>query len=425
MAGKLALGIDFGTSGVRAIALDGATQIHALIKTSYDISDCDSWRSALWHILETLPLDIKLAIRAIAIDGTSSTVLAVSDQGQPLTQPVLYNFSCDRTIQEQLPRFVPEDSPARSSTSSLGKLLFLQKQIDKTCRAYFLHQADWLAYLLHGKLGISDYHNALKLGYDIVNLRYPDWFPNTWLRPPEVLSPSQIIGNLSPAVAYEFHLSSDCLVCAGTTDSTAACIASLGTLANPATTGMTALGSTLVIKAVSPVPIFQAEYGIYSHRWQWQGATHYLAGGASNTGGAVLKQFFADEQLQTLSQQIDPTKSSPLRYYPLCRAGERFPISDPNLQPKLEPRPADPVAFLHGLLESMARIEKQGYDLLNQLGCPQPEQIITTGGGANNWVWQAIRQRVIGLPVRPADFTEAAYGTALMLWEVLEQTQAN
>jgi len=422
MAGKLALGIDFGTSGVRAIALDGATQIHALIKTSYDISDCDSWRSALWHILETLPLDIKLAVRAIAIDGTSSTVLAVSDQGQPLTQPVLYNFSCDRTIQEQLPRFVPEDSPAGASTSSLGKLLFLQNQIGKPCPAYLLHQADWLAFLLHGKLGISDYHNALKLGYDIVNLRYPDWFPDTWLRPPEVFSPSQIIGNLSPAVAHEFNLSPECVVCAGTTDSTAACIASLGTLAHPTTTGMTALGSTLVIKVVSPVPIFRSEYGIYSHRWQWQGATYYLAGGASNTGGAVLKQFFSEAQLQTLSQQIDPTTPSPLRYYPLCQTGELFPISDRPLQPHLDPRPADPVAFLHGLLESMAHIEKQGYDLLHQLGCPQPEQIITTGGGANNRAWQAIRQRVMGLPVHPASYTEAAYGTALMLREVLEQT---
>ncbi len=418
----LALGIDFGTSGVRAIALDGSAQIHALVKTSYDISDCGSWRSALWHILDTLPLDIKLAIRAIAINGTSSTVLAVSAQGQPMTQPVLYNFQCDQSTQEQLDRLVPSDSPARSSTSSLGKLLFLQNQIGKPCPAYLLHQADWLAYLLHGKLGISDYHNALKLGYDIVNLRYPDWFPDTWLRPPEVFSPTQIIGNVLPAVAHEFNLSPECIVCAGTTDSTAACIASLGTLANPTTTGMTALGSTLVIKAVSPVPIFQAEYGIYSHRWQWQGATYYLAGGASNTGGALLKQFFTEEQLQSLSQQIDPTKPSPLHYYPLCRAGERFPISDPNLQPNLEPRPADPVAFLHGLLESMAHIEKLGYDLLNQLGCPQLEQIITTGGGANNLAWQAIRQRVMSIPVRPASNTEAAYGTALMLREVLEQT---
>ncbi len=419
MASRLALGIDFGTSGVRAIALDQSAQVRALVKTSYDLRDCASWQSALWQVLEALPLEVRTAIRVIAINGTSSTVLAVDGQGQPLGKPLLYNFQCDRSIQEQLHYCVPADSPARSSTSSLGKLLFLQTQIGTPCSGYFLHQADWLAYLLHGKLGISDYHNALKLGYDIVNLRYPDWFPHTWLRPPEVISPSQPIGNILPPVAQRFQFSADCMVCAGTTDSTAACIASLGTLANPTQTGMTALGSTLVLKAVSTTPIFHADYGIYSHRWQWQGATYYLAGGASNTGGAVLKQFFSDTELHTLSQQIDPTHPSPLRYYPLCQVGERFPVHDPHLAPVLEPRPADPVAFLHGLLESMAHIEKRGYDLLNQLGCPPPQQIITTGGGASNLTWQAIRQRVLGVPISQAQYTEAAFGTALMLRDML------
>ncbi len=43
---------------------------------------------------------------------------------------------------------------------------------------YFLHQADWLAFHLHGKLGVTDYHNALKLGYDVENLSYPAWLEN-------------------------------------------------------------------------------------------------------------------------------------------------------------------------------------------------------------------------------------------------------
>jgi len=416
----LALGIDFGTSGVRAIALDQSAQITALVKTSYDITDCGSWQSALWRILEMLPLEVRQAIKAIAINGTSSTVLAVDAAGQPLAMPLLYNFQCNRAIQAQLHSFVPASSPASANTSSLAKLLWLQEQIGRQSHAYFLHQADWLAYLLHGRLGISDYHNALKLGYDIVNLRYPDWFPDTWLRPPEVISPSQPIGNLLSAVAEKWQIPADCIVCAGTTDSTAACIASLGTEANGTQLGMTALGSTLALKVVSPMPIFHAEYGIYSHRWQWQGAVYYLAGGASNTGGTVLRQFFSDQELAVLSQQIDPNTASPVRYYPLPRAGERFPINDPHLLPHLEPRPADPVSFLHGLLESMAHIEKQGYDLLYHLGCPRPVRIVTTGGGASNLAWQAIRQRVLAIPVSQAEYTEAAYGTALMLNQHLE-----
>lgn len=77
----------------------------------------------------------------------------------------------------------------------------------------------------------------------------------------------------------------------------------------------------------------------------------WLVGGASNTGGAVLRQYFSNEQLQQLTQQMDISKSSGLAYYPLTKPGERFPVNDPQLQPQLEPRPADDALFLHGVCE--------------------------------------------------------------------------
>lgn len=44
-------------------------------------------------------------------------------------------------------------------------------------------------------------------------------------------------------------------------------------------------------------------------------------------------------------------------YYPLLKAGERFPRYDPMKQPCLEPRPEDDAVFLQGMLEGMADIE--------------------------------------------------------------------
>ena len=57
-------------------------------------------------------------------------------------------------------------------------------------------------------------------------------------------------------------------------------------------------------------------------------------GGASNSGGAVLREFFSDRQLQQLSASIDPSLPSPLDYYPLpsTAVGERFPVNDPSMQ---------------------------------------------------------------------------------------------
>lgn len=73
-------------------------------------------------------------------------------------------------------------------------------------------------------------------------------------------------------------------------------------------------------------------------------------GGASNTGGESLKQFFTASQLTDLSQRIDPSTASPLQYYPLPKGtvGERFPVSDAQKEAVVGPRPEDDALFLHG-----------------------------------------------------------------------------
>lgn len=90
------------------------------------------------------------------------------------------------------------------------------------------------------------------------------------------------------------------------------------------------MGSTLAIKLLSTNRIEDARYGVYSHRLD----DKWLVGGASNTGGAVLRKIFTDEQLDKLSEQINPTKASSLDYYPLQAIGERFPMADPNMVPR-------------------------------------------------------------------------------------------
>ena len=164
------------------------------------------------------------------------------------------------------------------------------------------------------------------------------------------------------------------------------------------------------MKLLSRTKVTASKFGIYSHKF----GNLWLTGGASNTGGAVLRHFFNDEQIEQLSAQIDPNLPSPLKYYPLIELGDRFPINDPNLQPQLEPRPQQPREFLYGLLESMSRIEALGYQKLQSLGADQLTRVYTAGGGAKNAVWSKIRQRHLKILVTSASYGEAAYGTALL-----------
>ena len=159
-----------------------------------------------------------------------------------------------------------------------------------------------------------------------------------------------------------------------------------------------------------------ARYGIYSHRL----ADRWLCGGASNTGGAVLTQFFSRERIAALEARLAPEQPTHLNYYPLAAVGERFPHANGSLEPRMEPRPQDDARFLQGLLEGIAAIEKEGYCRLKEFGAPPLNQVFTVGGGSRNEPWRRIRERILDIPIRKG-FADAAYGTALIALSTLQR----
>ena len=418
-----ALGIDFGTSGARAIVLDGSSSgpnISIVAQSSYRFSSATEaasamvWEQVLWRLIEAIAPPIRAQIYRIAINATSATMLLCDQAGQPLTQALMYNDAIARPILSDLSVVAPADSPTISATSTLAKALWLyhskyptKYSLSRKADIHIAHQADWIASRLHGQLPISDYHNALKLGYDVRVLAYPNWLLSlpiaNWL--PEVLEPGRTIASIRSDIATQYDLPSSCQVCAGTTDSIAAFLASG---ANHPGDAVTSLGSTLVLKLLSQVAISNQAFGIYSHRL----GNLWLVGGASNTGGAALRQYFSAEQIAELSTQIDLSKPCELTYYPLTQPGERFPINDPDYPPQLTPRPEQDVDFLYGILDAIARIESEGYQKLQALGAPKVQRVYTAGGGAQNQPWQRIRQQKLGVSVIESLQTDAAYGTA-------------
>ncbi|KAL5713397.1 D-ribulose kinase [Ranunculus cassubicifolius] len=419
---KLYMGMDFGTSGARYALIDNQGNIHAQGKRTYPppnmLSDntkdwADSWRKTLFSLLGDVPSSFRQLISSISIDGTSATtIIADKNTGNPLCRPFLYNESFLNALTE-VKSIAPVNHTVCSGSSTLCKLVSWWNSHDANKdSAILLHQADWLLWLLHGKLGVSDYNNALKVGYDPETDLYPKWLlcqPYSHMLP-SVTAPGTSIGSIKENVRLQFGLPKECIVCTGTTDSIAAFLAARATQTGKA---VTSLGSTLAVKLLSTKRVDDSRYGVYSHRLD----DKWLVGGASNTGGAVLRKIFTDEQLDELSRQIDPTKSSLLDYYPLPAIGERFPVSDPEMAPRIHPRPASDAEYLHGLLESIARIEAKAYGVLEQLGATPVQEVYTAGGGAKNEKWTRIRERVLGLPVTKAAQTEAAYGAALLALE--------
>jgi xylulokinase len=425
MANDLFVGIDLGTSGCRVVAITEAGTIagrgNAALSPPHRRGKAieqnpEHWwqavKQALGSLFHSVPAS---AVRSLAVDGTSGTVLLVDARGNPLTHALLYNDNRSCTEARLIAEQAPPASGAFGATSSLAKLLHLQSYPEVRQAAYLLHQADWIAFRLGARLGISDENNCLKTGYDSSRREWPGWLDKVGAHRkllPLVVPPGTVIGTVSRMHMKTFGLSCQATLVAGTTDSIAAFIA---TGAQKPGDAVTSLGSTLALKVASERPLFSPEHGVYSHRL----GNLWLAGGASNSGGAVLRQYFTQAQLDEMTPYLRPEQPTGFNYYPLPAQGERFPIPDPHYPSRLTPRPHSDLIFFQAILEGIARIEAQGYQQLETLGAPFPKLIRTTGGGANNLAWAQIREQAIKIPVIVARETEAAYGSALLARQAL------
>jgi sugar (pentulose or hexulose) kinase len=420
------LGIDFGTSGCRAVVINAQREVVAEARQTLPSADLFQgriqqdpvvWLHALNTLLDQLSSKLDLSvIRRLAIDGTSGTVLLTDTQGKALSPALMYNDSSSEQAVKMLKRHCPSEKHlCLSVNSGLARALqLIQRHQHRPGSVKILNQADYLSNWLCGRCGISDYHNALKLGYDVQHLQWPSWVINILPQNalPEVVEPGSKIGHIQAGLAQRFGFSNTLIICAGSTDANAAFIATGSIKLGNA---VTSLGSTLVLKILNDKKVESLDAGVYSHRL----GDYWLTGGASNAGAAILSKYFTNQQIIELSKQITLNNKSTLNYYPLLSEGERFPVYDPHKKPQLTPRPGSDVEFIQGLLEGLSAIEQQGYEKLTALGTINPNQVLTSGGGANNPQWQALRQKKLGVPVSKADQTEASYGAALLALEGL------
>lgn len=408
MEPDLALGIDLGTSGLRLALIDGTGAVVGEASGTYPgpFEQPLGWRQALTGLVQRLPPELRQRVGALALDGTSGTLLLCDAAGEPRGEALPYHRACPEQA-EAAAELVPTGSPAASSSGSLARALALlerEQAAGSTGPALLRHQADWLMGWLLGTWRWGEEGNNLRLGWD---LQTSNWAGELSHQPwsaalAEIVPSGTPLGRISLPVATLLGLPQACLVVSGTTDANAAVLA---TDPGPGD-GITVLGTTLVLKRFVNAPLQGA--GLTNHRV----GDRWLVGGASNAGAGILGRFFSPAQIEQLSRQIDPLQASGLQLRPLPGRGERFPVDDPGLEPVLGPRPVSDALYLQALLEGLAAIEAQGWQRLIALGAPPIQRVITLGGGARNPQWRRLRQQRLGLPVLNRPNLAPAIGTA-------------
>ena len=411
----LALGIDVGTSGVRAAAVDAdgcrAAFAAATMPAPFDENGLVTQHPAVWwkatrRVLQSIAQQIDLKrIGAIAVDGTSGTVLGVDANGQPVAPAQMYNSRARAEIVRSIAAVAPPESAAHGATSALARAIAMQTQPGVI---RLIQQADWISAQFSQRFDVTDENNALKLGYDPIARCWPDWLVEVGLQPERlttVVPAGTTTGTIARCRASALGLAADVAIVAGTTD---ACAAFLAAGAERCGDAVTSLGTTLVLKLLSDRPLFDSNLGVYSHRID----NVWLVGGASNSGGAAIAKHFCLDRIRELSEKMNPNVPTGLDYYPLAGRGERFPHNNPEMEAQLEPRPETDILFLQALMEGVTSVEKLGYHCIAELGGPLVKSIRTVGGGAKNAAWRTIRTRMLGIPlIDPVD-DEAAVGAA-------------
>ncbi len=395
----LALGIDLGTSGVRIAIINTKKEILFTSSKKYSkgLEIAEDWINSLETLIQQIPKGLKEELASCSVAGTSGTLLACKTNGAPIGKALPYFLSCSEYSNE-IENLFTKECAGSSISGSVGRALRLLALYGN--QIILRHQADWISGWLINNWEYGEEGNNIRMGWEISNSSWPENFQNTKLLKclPKIIPSGRIMGNICTKKANELGLPKNLHVIAGTTDSNAGVLATFPNKND----GITILGSTIVIKKFVNRPL--AGKGISNHKL----LGNWLSGGASNTGAAILLDFFNLDYIEELSKQINPNKSTGLNLLPLSSQGERFPIDDPNLQPKLHPRPVSDSLYLHALFEGLAKIEARGWKKLNELGADLPRQIITIGGGAKNITWKKIREREIGIPIKICNKPPAA-----------------
>jgi sugar (pentulose or hexulose) kinase len=418
------LGIDVGTSGVRAVVVDDAGTVLATgaaplapgtRAAGRHEQDPGDWWAALCRATGQAMAELgDRPVTALALDATSGTVLVQGPDGAARGAALMYD---DTRAADDARRAQEAGEPLWSELGyrvgrgwALPRVLWLTRE-GLGAGERIAHQADHLLGRLAGHPVPADASSALKTGYDNLRSRWPGEIFAALGLPvevlPEVVVPGTVIGEVCREAAEQTGIPAGTPVRAGMTDGCAAQIA-----ARALTPGSwsSALGSTLVIKGSTPELVRGPGVGVYCHRNPDGG---WLPGGASNGGAAIIAREFPGADLAALTAEAARRDESGFRY-PLTGRGERFPFDAPDATVVGAGDDGDDATRFGAVLRGMAFLERLAYDVLAGLGADTSGPVSVSGGTAGNDYLTALRADVLDRPVLVPATTEAAVGMAVL-----------
>ena len=403
-----AVGIDVGTTAVKALAVDGDGAVVARAEESYPLAtpqpgwaeqDPDDWVRAAEQALA------KLDATTLGFSGQMHGLVALDEHDVPLRPAILWNdqrtaAECAE-IEERvgLDRLIALTGNRALTGFTAPKLLWLRNNEPDVYAqiAHVLLPKDYVRLKLTGEHAIDVADASGTLLFDVANRRWSD----------EVCGALDIpLGWLPPS-----HESTEI---AGAGDQAAAALG-LGIVAPGAVSVV--LGTSGVVFSALPAyaPDAEARVHVFCHAvpgtWHAMGVMLSAAGSA-----AWLRETLGGElaALESAAARWAPGTEG-LRFAPYL-AGERTPHADPDARGAFTGLSLrhDRGALWRGMMEGVAYGLRDSLELLRDLGV-RPEVGRVSGGGARSELWLKIAASVLDLPLERTESEEgSAYGAALL-----------
>ncbi|MHB9094369.1 MAG: FGGY-family carbohydrate kinase, partial [Eubacteriales bacterium] len=439
MGWPLILGVDFGTQGVRTAVFDSNAHCLNMAFAGYDTyypspgwaeQHPEEWWNAFKKALSGCLTGLdSTEIAGMAVCATSSTVLAVDEEGRPLMPAILWMDA--RAIRQTEKINSTGNKVLRYSGGQVSVEWMLPKTLwikenkpDIYESAYqILEQLDWINYRLTDRFVSSKCTATCKWNFTDTEGGWSDEFMREIglgdfkdKIPVDVVPVGGRVGRITPETAAEIGLPKELPVFQGGID---AHIGMLGLgVVNPGQMGVI-MGTSFVHLTLTQVPVYhQGLWGPYPSAVI---EDLWLLEGGQVSAGSLTKWFkdqFAselpysnpnDDPYQVLAGQAQniPPGSEGLIVLDTWQ-GNRTPYRDPMARGAVWGLTLSHTrAHLYrAVLEGVAHGTRNILEAFNKAECPVTE-IVACGGVLKNPVWLQIIADVTGVPIKRTKFTEA------------------
>ncbi len=437
------LGIDLGTSALKAVLLADDGRIVAQQSAPLDVSrphpqwseqsPVDWWRAltlALGELARTHSQAMR-AVRAIGLSGQMHGAVLLDAAGEVLRPAILWNDGRSEPQCAELAERVPRLAQIAGNLAMPGftapKLLWVRDHQPQVFArvAHVLLPKDWLRFKLSGEFftDCSDASGTLWL-----DVAARDWSDEllaacgmTRAQMPSLVEGSAPAGRLKRDVAERFGLTAGIAIAGGGGDNAASAV---GMGATAPGDGFVSLGTSGVIFLCSdrflPAPESAVHAFCHALPGRWHQMSVMLSAASALRWATQLTDRRDEAELLAEVEALDERSLAQAPLFLPYLAGERTPHNDAQAQGVLFGLTHEhgPAAIGYAVIEGVAFGLLDGWRTLDEGTRALAKSLDLVGGGARSAYWGKLLATLLDRPLTKRDGGEAggALGAARLAW---------